>query len=185
VSRNPDLDLAAATGVVELANVGWTSISTAKHNPLIGMQVVDALRELIGVWQSERRRADGPPDDEVLPIVYRDSDEDTAFDSLFSLLVVAAESHQHQSAAHVLEAYAWLLPRLTEEAAARVADDLRRGVETLRAHPPALVLERALVTVCDALEDAGQRSGAAQLRSVWREVAGPHSAPRLRSASTG
>ena len=70
--------------------------------------------------------------------MYRDDDVDTLLDAMYSALVVAPESHQHQQAVRVLETYRTMLARASGPHRRRILDDLvvmRPLVDQLLASP--------------------------------------------------
>ncbi|WP_168215253.1 DUF2254 family protein [Micromonospora sp. MH33] len=123
IGASPDLDSDASTGIEELANIAWTSGSTAKHNPETARRAIHALRDVAARWLAE-----GPPEAQAPPlaVVYQDADLDQVLDVFYSLLVVSHESQQHMTAAQVLEAYG----RLLGQAGPGVRDRLRRDLAT-------------------------------------------------------
>ena len=120
ISRSPDIDLDASTAIRDLGNIGWTSGSTSKQNPAIAAQTLHALRDLAARWlrEDDRRRP------EPHPVVYRDDDLDTVLEAVYSAMVVAHESHQHQQAVRVLETYETMLEVAREHHRDRILGDL-------------------------------------------------------------
>jgi hypothetical protein len=120
ISHTPDIDLDPSTAIRDIGNIGWTSGSTSKQNPAIAAQSLHALRDLAVRWLREDERADPDP----APVVYPDDDLDTILDAVYSALVVAHESHQHQQAVRVLEAYETLLASASAHHRERLVADL-------------------------------------------------------------
>ena len=120
LSPAPDIDFDATTGIRDLSNIGWTSGSTSKQNPAVAALALHALRDLGTRWVDEGDRTGDDP----LPVVYADDDVDTVLAALYSALVVAHESHQHEQAARVLDAYAAILRRTSGRLAERIRDDV-------------------------------------------------------------
>jgi uncharacterized membrane protein len=135
-----DLDHDPATGIDELANIGWTSGSTSKQNPEVAWQALNSLTELAACWLSQDHAGQ---DDEPLRVVYRDTTVDHLAEVFFGLLVVAHESHQVTAAARVLGAYRGLVARAPQPLRARLVRDLRTAAPLLDQLPVAPVLERA------------------------------------------
>ena len=119
-SPAPDLDFDATTGISDLSNIGWTSGSTSKQNPAIAAQSLHALRDLAVRWTTEGERT-GP---DAVAVVYADDDVDTVLNALYSAIVTAHESHQHEQAARVLDAYACVLAHADTRVACRIRRDL-------------------------------------------------------------
>lgn len=152
-----DIDRDATTGISEIANIGWTSGSTAKHSPRVAQQAVDVLKDLAARWMDEdadpgsrRPAADRPQ----LRVVYRDDDLDRVLDSLYSLVVSAHESHQHLTAVRVLEAYADLFPRSSGESRRRIERDLSSFQPLLDQMPPSPMLAEARARLSECVEQA-------------------------------
>lgn len=120
LSPAPDIDFDATTGIHDLSNIGWTSGSTSKQNPAVAALALHALRDLGTRWVDEGDRTGDDP----LPVVYADDDVDTVLVALYSALVVAHESHQHEQAARVLDTYAAILRRTNGRLAERIRDDV-------------------------------------------------------------
>lgn len=164
-SPAPDLDFDATTGVRDLSNIGWTSGSTSKQNPAIAAQALHALRDLAVRWTIEGDRT-GP---EPLGIVYPDDDVDTVLDALYSAIVVAHESHQHDQAARVLDAYTAVLAHADRRVADRISGDVGAMQPLLEEMPASPPLTAARDRVCAAAQGHGSRGGRAdspQVRST-------------------
>lgn len=137
VSGAPDLDYDPRTALRNIANIGWTSGSTSKHNPAIAAQALHAMRDLAARWLSEGDRSGPDP----LPIVYPDGDVESILDALYSAVVVARESRQHQQAIRVLRTYTFLWPRADARARNRICRDVSAMQPILDEMPPAPDLE--------------------------------------------
>ena len=107
ISTQRDLAHDPTTGVDELGTIAWSSGSTSKQNPEVARQALHALEDLAVRWLPEETPGSSAP----LPVVYPDNDTDRLVDVLYSLLVVAQESHQDLFGAAVLDAYTHLLDR--------------------------------------------------------------------------
>lgn len=131
LERRRDIDLDATTGIREIANIGWTSGSTAKQSPQVARQAIDVLKDLAARWLEDDYRQlkelEKKPV-EPLRIVYRDDDVELVLDALYSLMVSGQESHQHLTAVRVLRAYSELL----EHARGVVHERLMRDLEQMR-----------------------------------------------------
>ncbi|MEZ0580551.1 DUF2254 family protein [Nocardioides sp. MH1] len=138
LSKSPDIDLDPSAAIRDISNIGWTSGSTSKQNPAIAAQALHALRDLAARWIEEDRIGSNPH-----PVVYPDDDLPTVIDGLYSAMVVAHESHQHQQAARVLQAYESLLERAQGAVRERLVSDLDVMAPLLAQLPPAPALDRA------------------------------------------
>jgi uncharacterized membrane protein len=152
-----DIDWDATNGISEIANIGWTSGSTAKQSPRVAQQAVDALKDLAARWievhgdgDPRERGADRPP----LRVVYRDDDLDRVLDSLYSLVVSAHESQQHLTAVRVLEAYAELFPRTTGGVRRRLERDFRSFGPLLDEMPPSPMLHEAHARLTERVQSS-------------------------------
>lgn len=124
ISRQRNLDHDATTGIDELANIAWTSGSSSKHNPEVSREAMYALRDLAARFLDNDPAGEAGERDVILPVVYRDNDLDRVFEAMFSLVVVAHESHQHMEAARVLDSYRRLVERATGHRRDQLMDDL-------------------------------------------------------------
>lgn len=162
ISPQRDLDLDATAGVDEVANIAWTSTSSAKQNPEIARQALDTLRELAGRWGDSSHDA---ASDEAR-VVYPDNDEERVVDAMLSLLVAAHESQQHQTTARTLDALAGVLPRLPWRLRHRVATALRDTAPLIAAQARLPLLTEAVARAAVALAEAGHADAAAALRQA-------------------
>lgn len=140
IERRRDIDLDATTGVHELVNIAWTSGSTSKQNPDVALEALTMLKDLAARWMTDE------PDDPVdgrLRVVYEDDDLDAVLTSLFSMVVVAHESHQHLTAAEALDVYAVLLRRADGHRREQLLADVGRMEPLLDQLPTSVVLEQA------------------------------------------
>lgn len=138
ISRTPDIDLDASTAIRDLSNIGWTSGSTSKQNPAIAAQSLHALSDLAARWLREGDRTGRAPH----PVVYRDDDVDTVLDAVYSAMVVAHESHQHQQALRVFETYEMMLAVAAAHHRQRLVDDLEAMNSLTNQLPPSPALDR-------------------------------------------
>jgi hypothetical protein len=150
ISRQRNLEHDATAGIDDLVNIAWTSGSTSKQSPEVSRQALHALRDLGARWLKHDPadlEHDGEPDEVPLPIVYEDNDLDRIFDCLYSLLVVAQESHQHMEAARVLETYQKFIGLCTGDNRRR----LERDLDALRPIIDKLPASRMVDTAVQAL----------------------------------
>ena len=140
ISAHPDIDLDPSTAVRDISNIGWSSGSTSKHNPAIAGQALHALRDLGSRWLAEDDRTGSDP----AAVVYRDCDTHELLDTLYSMVVVARESRQHQQAQRVLKTYRQLAARARPDVRERMQRDVAAMQEELDRMPasPGIDLER-------------------------------------------
>jgi hypothetical protein len=155
LSPAPDLDFDATIGIRDLSNIGWTSGSTSKHNPAIAAQTLHALRDLAVRWSTEGDRTGDDP----LAVVYPDDDADTVMNALYSAIVVAHESHQHEQAARVLDTYVALLAHAPEPLADRIRTDLEAMQPLLDQMPASPQLDAARRRSDGAARDRSANNG--------------------------
>jgi hypothetical protein len=146
-------------------NIGWTTISTAKHSPIAGSQAIQTLRDLLSVWSAENEE-DGSHDSEKLPVVYHDDLLSKLLRALESLAVVATESRQHQSFALVLLALAMMFERLQPSQRAQAEDMIPRILSRVQDEVFTTELDEALSSLADALDAAGRRESAEVVREA-------------------
>ena len=140
ISAHPDIDFDPSTALRDISNIAWTSGSTSKQNPAIAGQALHALRDLGSRWLAEDERTGPDP----VPVVYRDCDTHELLDALYSMVVVARESRQHQQAQRVLKTYRHLASRARTEFVERICADYRAMQVELDQMPasPGIDLER-------------------------------------------
>jgi uncharacterized membrane protein len=141
LDRWRDISRDATTGVGEITNIAWTSGSTAKHSPQVARQGLDILKDLTARRLDEEEEPARPED--MVRVVYPDTYLDQLWDSIFSLLVSAHESHQHLTAAGVLDTYRLLLPQTTGATRRRVLADIALGHDLLEDLPRSSMLDAA------------------------------------------
>ncbi|SES48113.1 Predicted membrane protein [Pedococcus cremeus] len=164
-----DISRDATTGVAEITNIAWTSGSTSKHSPQVARQGLDILKDLTA-RRLDEDDADGHDADPPLSVVYPDTYLDQLLDSIYGLLVVAHESHQHLTAAHVLDAYRALLPQAPPDVRHRVLADLARGRVLLDQLPTSAMLDDARAALERTVADLHRRTSVGE--EGTREVAG-------------
>lgn len=161
IAGRRDLDYDAKTGIDELANIAWTNGSTARQNPVVAGQALDALRDLILRWLDEDPAGERSEQD-ALAVVYPDNDLERLLDVLYSVLVAAHESHQTGTAAAVVGAYASIVERPGAEAVrSRLLADLERAERLVAELPPSLELERSRERLAAATGGASRRAALA------------------------
>jgi uncharacterized membrane protein len=159
-----DISRDATTGVAEVTNIAWTSGSTSKHSPQVARQGLDILKDLTARRfdedDTDEKASDGPGDDPPLSVVYPDHYLDQLLDSIYGLLVVSHESHQHLTAAHVLDAYRALLPQAPPDIRDRMLADLERGRILLDQLPTSAMLDEARAALERTVTDLDRRTSA-------------------------
>lgn len=158
VSRQRDLGHDPTTGIDELGNIAWTSGSTAKHNPEVAREALHALEDLALRWLGDETTDVAGPGERPLAVVYRSDDLGRLVDVLYSLLVVAQESHQEMFAAAVLSTYRKLIDRSDGSLRARLIDDLASAESVLDDIPSSPALCRARRALDGRLQQGVRRS---------------------------
>jgi uncharacterized membrane protein len=155
-------------GISQLAGVGWTAISTAKSNPAPGLSAIRHLRDILIRWMEDERTVRGDASDRTapIPVVYRDDVTQELLSAFESLLIVASESMQHQSAAEVYRSIAAVLDRLPPALQDRAEDVILRSLSALGDHVPARDLDDALREVTIALAKAGRAHAAGKVETA-------------------
>jgi uncharacterized membrane protein len=155
VSAQRDLAHDPTTGIDEIGNIAWTSGSTAKQNPEIAREALNALEDIAARWLSDDARSEPAEDErEPLAIVYREDDVDRVLDVLYSMLIAAHESDQHTFAAAVLRAYSRLLQRASGPVGRRLRCDLSEATRILDEMPVSPQLRRARRSIDAALQES-------------------------------
>jgi uncharacterized membrane protein len=155
VERRRDIDLDATTGVRELVNISWTSGSTSKQSPDVALEGLTMLKDLAARWMEEEHET---PSSGRLRVVYQDDDLDDVMNSLFSLLVVTQESHQHLTAAAVLDVYRVLLWRAAPDRRDQMLADIERMEPLLDQLPTSVRLERSRGRLRCEVDELARRS---------------------------
>lgn len=161
IGRQRDMDHDASTGLDQLANIAWTSGSTAKQNPEIAREALFALQDLAARWTAGdadrefgRNRTDRP----ALPVVYPDRLEDRLYEVLYSLGVAAHESQQHMQAARLLDLYRMLLRRTGGERQQHIREQLALLEPLVREIPDSPRLRSARAELSHDRHEASHRS---------------------------
>ncbi len=166
LGRQHELSLDASASVGQLANIAWTSGSTAKHSPEVAAEAIDGLRDLLRRWSVEVPRASGTSG---LPVAYRDDDCQNVVDAMLAMLAVSRESQQQQTAARVLDAFARTLPGLQEPERQRIAGGLREAADMIAEGAWTPTLRAAAATCGAALASLGLAETADALRSAFEQ----------------
>ena len=168
VERQRNLHRDPGYGVSQLAVVGWTAISTAKSNPSPGRSAIRHLRDLLIRWVDEGPAPDSDSADQPapVPVVYRDNVTQQVLAVFESLLVVASESMQHQSAAELYHSIAVVLDRLPPALQAHAEDVVLRSLSALGDHVLARDLDDALREVTSALRKVHRTEAAGKVEQA-------------------
>lgn len=156
-----DLDRDPGYGVQQLTDIGWTTVSTSKHNPLPARRSVWALRDLLARWALEEPPESDP--EQELPVVYRDNTVDELLSGLELLAVVTTESLQVQVFIEVLHTFTDVFDRLTPEQQNRSEDIILRSLSGMGDHVLTGPLAAELESLAAMLRDAGSAETAQSL----------------------
>ena len=167
IDRQRDLETDPAYGIDQLAIIGWTSVSTAKSNPSPGLLVIRSLRDILARWSvGDTDRKDDLARPESVPVVYQDDVYVKLLNALESLTVVASESMQPQTAAELVRTLALMFNRIPADQQGRAEDVIRRSLSALGEHVLTSELDAALAALIDAMDAAGRRDTARQVRAA-------------------
>lgn len=147
-----------AFGLEQLEMMAWTEISSAKHNPETGLQVVYSLRDILSRWIDE----EPVTVDKVLPIVYQDHFPPDVMNVLESLVAVSADGVQHQNMTEIIKTLDVLYDRFPAELQARSEELVRRSIPALDSFLLTHNLESALKSMIARL-DASERTETARV----------------------
>lgn len=170
LQRQRDFHVDSGFGVMQLANIGWTSISSSKSNPAPGLAAIRELRDLLSRWSEETIPECAPPS-KAVPVVYRDSALEGVIGALESLAVAASESIQHQSCAEVVRSLAIIFPRLPAALKPRAEETVMSIISGLGDHVLTMDLRDALDRLIDSLTSNGRPDSAAALCRARAELA--------------
>ena len=163
-----DLRRDPAYGIDQLANIAWTSVSTAKSSPNPGQAVVQSLRDIIARWCAEGGEAAG---DARSVLVLADQSLDEALTALEQIILVCSESIQAQTLADALRTVAILLATTGGCCGERLAEIARRALSSLGEHVLTSRLEAALAELGSALHASGHAGVGEAVRAATAELA--------------
>ena len=166
-SDDRDLRQDCAYGIDQLANIAWTSISTAKSNPNPGQAVVQSLRDIVSRWCADGGEAAGDPD---AILVLADLALDEALTALEQIILVSSESIQAQTLADALRTVSILLSTTQGHCRLRLGDIARRALSSLGEHVLTSRLEAALDALGSALDADGQGRHGAAVRAATTDL---------------
>lgn len=180
LERQRDFRTDAGYGIMQMENIGWTSVSSSKSNPAPGIAAVREIRDLLARWSEQREPTCKAG--EMVPVVYHDAVMHQAIDAIVSLGVAASESMQHQSAAEVILCFAALFQRLPSDIQKYMEDAILRLISSLGDHVLTTGLDGAITKMVAVLDAAGRDETSAALGGARRELA--QSVGVLNSRST-
>ena len=189
LERQRNLRTDPTYGIEQLANIGWTSISSSKSDPEPGLQVIRDLRDVLSRWAAAEMQPNGTPgapDDvdtsaRVVAVVYVDDTHGRLLDALESLAVVSTESMQHQSFAEVVNALAATFDRLTPPLQQRIEDLVRRILTGLGDHILTADVDAALAELTRTLTAAGRTDTASAVHAAHAAMRASLGAAHSRS----
>jgi hypothetical protein len=168
-----------AFGVEQIRMIGWSSGSTAYHNPGVSLEAVRNLRDILARWATNYEEVEGS--DGTLPLVYPDGLVKRVLEALEAIAVVSTESLQPETFEEVLHAYRHVFSRLPEHLQRRGCTSVRRLVTGLGDLVLTPQLEDALEEVARTLRELGHADTADILERAKREMASTASTLGARS----
>ncbi len=156
-------------GVDQILMIGWSSGSTARHNPGVALDAVRNLRDIVARWTVNYEEVEGS--DGTIPLVYPDGLVQKAIGAMEAIAVVATESMQSVTFEEVMHAYRHVFHKLPEKLQDRAAVSLCRLVTGLGDLLLTPQLESALDGVARTLRDAGYPDNADVVEASTREMA--------------
>jgi uncharacterized membrane protein len=142
----------AAWGIQQLEMIGWTSISSAKSNPQVGLLAIQALRDILAHWCTLPEDSDT----RKLPVVYPDDVFGKLVDAFEDFAIVSSESMQHQAYTAVVQSLAMMYDRVPPNERWRIDDAVRRILAALGDLVLTRELELALLNIAEVLRRAGR-----------------------------
>ncbi|MDA9522070.1 hypothetical protein XI06_17680 [Bradyrhizobium sp. CCBAU 11434] len=156
-------------------------------NPDPGLLTIWNLRDLLARWLATDAAFGATiqiDPDPVGSVVYVDNLPARLMEALESLIVVASESMQHQSAAEIYRTFARLYPRLPPDLQRRSEDCLMRSLSGLGDHILTHELAASLSILVDALRLSGRPECAGAIALARDKLAGSISQLNSRSSRT-
>ncbi len=136
-----DIDTDPEYGIIQLATIAWTSISTAKSNPYPGLLTIRSLRNILAQWSIEQ---DEDSDEQPIPVVYTDNVLARLMETFESLAVVSSESMQQQNFTEIVHTFTVMFDRLPPEQQQRTESLILRILSALGDHVLTTELDAAL-----------------------------------------
>jgi uncharacterized membrane protein len=179
VEQQRDLDDDPAFGIKQLADIGWTSVSTAKSNPAPGLLVIHSLRDLMARWSSDERPTNR---DKTVPVVYRDDVLTELFNAFEILAVVASESMQPHTTSALVRTFAIMFERLPSLYRQRADQAIRRSLSAFGEHVLTSELDQSLLELAQTMKTAGHDETAGRVQQARDTLAA--SVGKLASRAT-
>ncbi|MDX1419220.1 MAG: DUF2254 family protein [Rubricoccaceae bacterium] len=156
-------------GIEQIRMIGWSSGSTAYHNPSIAQEAIRNLRDIVARWTENYDEVEGSGGS--LPLVYPDGLVQRALTAMESLAVVATESLQPKTFEEVLHAYSHVFGQLPEHLQDRTAISMGRLVTALGDLVLTPQLEKALGEVAQTLRASGYGNAADVVETATQQMA--------------
>ena len=181
IDRQRDIATDPGFGIEQLEMIAWTSISTAKSNPMPGLLTIRSLRDVLARWSFEQQENDRNGR-EVFPVVYQDNIPEKLLDAFETFAVVSSESMQHQTYAEVILAFTSLFDRLPLEWRSQCENSILRILSVLGDHAPTGELNEALSSLVEKLICSDRSETAAAVESAREKL--QSTTGKLNSRST-
>lgn len=164
VERDPSF------GVQQILMIGWSSASTAYHNPGIAMEAVRNLRDLAARWSANFQEIEDS--DGTIPLVYPDGLVQRVVDAMEAIGIASTESLQFATFQEVVCSFNRIYNDLPEKLQERTEIALCHLLTGLGDHVLAQPLQRALTEMADTLRADGRTETADALEAACHQMAG-------------
>lgn len=168
IEEQRDVDCDAAFGVDHLVNIAWTTISTAKSNPAVGVVACHALGDILCRWAVDATIEDQRA---VGAIAYRDTTLDQLFDGIETLVAATSESMQPQTLAVIMSVIGDAFERFGSEGRDRLEAILLTSLPALGDHLPTRAVELGFARLTALLRQDGRADAADRLDEAWATLA--------------
>jgi uncharacterized membrane protein len=164
IERRRDITRDPAYGIEQLQTIGWSAISSAKHNQEAGLLCIRLLRDVMGCWVNSGDLDEVPQaaDHHDIAVVYHDNVATNLFEAFELLGMVTGESLQQQCLAAVLDSISVVYGRLHAGPRRWVDEVIVHLLAPLREQAPTHTLQGAV----DRLEDALRRFDGSPLAAL-------------------
>ena len=169
IERQRNVRIDPAYAIAQLETIGWTSVSSAKHNPAAGLLVVQNLRDILARWATTPMDRAAPAET-GFSAVYEDNTLEALMNAFASLAVVSSESRQHMVFSAILQALAQTFERLESTVRPRIEDLVLRMLPALVDHAPTRELDVALSHLCAVLQAASCGATAAAVSAARSQL---------------
>lgn len=163
-----DLRSDPCLGISQLSVMAWTSVSTAKSDPVPGEAVIQSLRDILARWFGDGGEIEG---DARSLVVIRDAAPGEAVETLEHIILVASESMQAQSLTRAIRTLAILIETAPPVWQARLAEVARRSLSSLGEHVLTCDLEAALTEMASVLDAQGFGDVSENMRTATAALA--------------